>query len=166
MSHQQPPAMNPEALPQQRLYEVKKLPDFKGRGVRINVPIGTNGIAKKKPASAVFLCQAEWSWSPVHHRIENYHISLNTKRDKWVLWVSYYDDWGWPWTWEPYEDVWTCDYRHSNRHEASLYLLHSYWACARLDDSIDEFHWIGAEGLLGISELRALGSLIWDSNEN
>lgn len=164
MSYQQPPAMNPEELPQQRLYQVKTLPDFDGLPSPKLEAVSSEGIPKRKPSSATFLCQAEWSWSPVHHRLENYHVSLNTKRDKWLLWVSYYNDWEQPWKWETYKEIYSV--RRSalpNKWNASLHLLRKYWAGARDDDYIDEFHWIGAEGLLSTSDLRTLGRGVWSA---
>jgi len=162
MSHQQPPAMNPEELPQQRLYEVKTLPDFDALPLPKLEEVGSNGIPKKKPSSATFLCQAEWSWSPVHHRLENYDVSLNTKRDKWLLWVSYFNDWERPWKWETYQEVYSVDRSVvKKKSAASLLLLWKYWSDARDNEYIDEFHWIGAEGLFDAGDLNTLGHLVW-----
>ena len=162
MSYQQPPAMNPEELPQQRLYQVKTLPDFDGLPSPKLEAVGSEGIPKRKPSSAIFLCQAEWSWSPVHHRLENYYVSLNTKRDKWLLWVSYYNDWERPWRWETYQEVYSIDRsRVVDRRAASFELLWKYWIDARDNEYIDEFHWIGAEGLFDAGDLNTLGHLVW-----
>ena len=162
MSHQKPPAMNPEELPQQHLYQVKTLPDFGALPLPKLEVVGSEGIPIKKPSSATFLCQAEWSWSPIHHRLENYHVSLNTKRDKWLLWVSYYNDWEEPWRWETYQDVYSSDRSViKKKSTASLQLLWKYWSDARDNEYIDEFHWIGACGDLLISDIRTLGRAVW-----
>jgi len=166
MSHQKPPAMNPEDLPQQRLYEVKPLPDFEALPPPVIEVVGSEGIPMRKPSSATFLCQAEWSWSPIHHRLENYHVSLNTKRDKWLLWVSYYNDWERPWKWETYQEVYSIDRSVvMEKSAASLQLLWKYWSDARDDEYIEEFHWIGAEGSLVVKDLQAIAGSVWRKNQ-
>ena len=164
MSHQKPPAMNPEDLPQQRLYEVKTLPDFGALPLPRLEAFGSEGIPTRKPSSATFLCQAEWSWSPIHHRLENYHVSLNTKRDKWLLWVSYYNDWERPWRWDTYQEVYSVDRSVVKKSAASLQLLWKYWSDARDNEYIDEFHWIGAEGLLAVKDLQAIAGSVWEKD--
>jgi len=162
MSYEQPPAMSPEELPQQRLYEVVSLPNFDSLPSPQLEKSGLAGIQEIKPSSATFLCQAEWSWSPMHHRLENYHVSLNTKRDKWLLWVSYYNDWERPWRWETYQEVYSVERSKVVKKGAvSLQLLWKYWSDARDNEYIDEFHWIGACGDLLISDIQTLGRAVW-----
>lgn len=162
MSRQKRPAMNPDELPQQCLYEVKILPNFNALPPPTLEAVGSEGIPKNKPSSATFLCQAEWSWSPIHHRLENYHVSLNTKRDKWLLWVSYYNDWERPWKWETYQDVYSVERSVVvKKSTASMQLLWKYWSDARDTEYIDEFHWIGAEGLLAVKDLKSVARHIW-----
>ena len=44
---------------------------------------------------------------------------------------------------------------------ASLLLLWKYWSDARDNEYIDEFNWIGAEGLFDAGDLNTLGHLVW-----
>lgn len=162
MSHQKPPAMNPEELPQQRLYEVKRLLRNKMMCQPELELAGSGDNPKKKPSSATFLCQAEWSWSPAHHRLENYHISMNARRNKFVLWVSYFNDWERPWKWETYEEIWTLSSECSSKFRSAQYLILKHWEYGRDAEYLDKFHWIGAEGLLDVADANAIAREVWE----
>ena len=164
MSHQKPPVMSYRDLPQQRLYQVTGLPDFSGLPLPTQSESGSGGIPRAMPESAQFICQAEWAWSPMHNRIENYYLSSSQADSRWILWVSYFDDSELPWHWETYEDVYVIDQAGIPEVVASIWLLKRYWELARDDEYIDEFHWIGSEGLLEISDLKAIARIVWQES--
>lgn len=87
--------MSPEALPRQRLYLV---PDFPAAPADWHCDLDDRvpGLPARRPRTARYVAQVEWSWSPLHGRIDAYHLSLNEARDRWVLWVGYFD----PATWK------------------------------------------------------------------
>ena len=164
MSKQPPPVMSPIDLPRQHLYLVK---DFNYLNDQSNASLavaGLSGVPRAKPRSAAFICQAEWSWSPAHHRIENYFISLNTKRSHWVLWVSCYNDWEWPWRWETYSDVCIVLREGLTKVVAAKLLLSVFWRSQRDEQEIDKFHWIGALGLLDIAGVQGVGRAVWSDD--
>jgi len=87
-------AQNPRepknALPQQRLTLIPDYPQFPS-GWRAAIGDRAPKLPGKMPHSARYLPQVEWSWSPLHGRINAYHLSLNRSRDCWILWFSYFD---------------------------------------------------------------------------
>src|SRR5262245_46865555 len=51
---------------------------------------GTAALAKRMEQTTSFVCKIEWSWSPVHERMESYYLE---RRDPyWILWEEPYDD--------------------------------------------------------------------------
>jgi hypothetical protein len=59
--------LSPSLLPQQRLYEVKTLPEWPS-GVKpvVGYPgeLGVLNLPKRRSRHAIYLCQAEWAWTP------------------------------------------------------------------------------------------------------
>ena len=71
--------ISPSALPQQRLYEVKSLP-----ATTAQLPVklldyeqehGLLGIPKTPTKKSIPVGKVEWSWSPMHSRVDQYVIS-------------------------------------------------------------------------------------------
>ena len=123
MTQQQPPAMAPEQMPQQRLYAVADSPEAALTSLVTSGIMGEEGIPKRMPRGASFICQAEWAWSPWNNRIDNYHISLDSTRRRWVFWSSWLDDNGLPWQWvtrdrvmtQIFKDVWPAQARRMSQ---------------------------------------------------
>ena len=80
-------------LPQQRLYEVKALPTWPS-GVRpvVGYPgeLGVPDLPKQRSRHAIYLCQAEWAWTPHHNRLAAYYLSRG--RRHWLLWLGGHHD--------------------------------------------------------------------------
>lgn len=153
-------AMSPSELPQQRLWRVADLPERPpGWTATIGRPPPEVG-PRKMPSSARYLGQVEWAWSPMHSRIDAYHLSLDRSRSRWLLWVRHYDgNWGrWPGA-----DV----EAHAARarlawHDAAMLLLADYWADARDADGVDRFHWIAQSGVLEVGALSEVARAVWE----
>ena len=67
--------MSPELLPRQKLNEVVTVPELpKGLDPKVDLgePLQRNR-PKASPRKITFVCSVEWSWSPMHHRIDNYY---------------------------------------------------------------------------------------------
>ena len=85
--------LSPSLLPQQRLYEVKTLPQWPS-GVRpvVGYPgeLGVPNLPKRRSRHAVCLCQAEWAWTPDHDRLDAYYLARG--RRHWLLWLGLHND--------------------------------------------------------------------------
>lgn len=70
--------LSPSLLPQQRLYEVKTLPQWPS-GVQpvVGYPdeLGVPDLPKRRSRHTVCLCQAEWAWTPHHDRLGAYYVA-------------------------------------------------------------------------------------------
>lgn len=68
--------LSPSLLPQQRLCEVKTLPESPS-GVRPVVghlgEFGVPNLPKRRSRHAVCMCKAEWAWTPDHDRLKAYY---------------------------------------------------------------------------------------------
>ncbi len=152
--------MSPDALPQQRLYLV---PDMGGTPKNLcitkGVP-GEDGIPSKLPRSATPIAQVEWAWSPMHNRIDSYHISMDSNRSRWVFWQSFFDDSNLPWRWELVSAVSTPRAGISKRLAAAALLQH-YWQQEIEDMELDHYHWINDTDLLSIGEVSEIARLVW-----
>ena len=92
-------SMSPEAMPLQRLVAVAVLSDRPkpfdsavGWGEKPDGVLLPNG-----PSKADYLGQVEWSWSPMHNRVDAYYLSRS--RTHWILWLYSYDDNWEKWDW-------------------------------------------------------------------
>lgn len=155
-------AMHPQALPQQRLYRVAKHP-LAPPGWRAGVGRSATDVPalpERMPRSARYLAQVEWSWSPLHGRIDAYHLSLNAARSRWVLWLSYFD-----------ENCWRFVDTHIaasapragvQGSDAAILLLEAYWRGeAEGESSLDAFHWVNQEGVLSAGDLKQIAQRVW-----
>lgn len=154
-------AMSPSDLPRQRLWLVEGLPRRPRRWAATigRAPAGV--LPTSMPASARYLGQVEWAWSPMHSRIDAYHLSLDRSRSRWLLWVRHYDT-NWD-RWPPGSDV----EAHAPRarlgwRDAAMLLLADYWAEARDDEHVDRFHWIAQTGVLEVGALSEVARAVWD----
>ncbi len=70
--------LSPSLLPQQRLYEVKALMTWPS-GVKpiVGYPgeLGVPNLPKRRSRNAIYLCQAEWAWTPHHNRLAAYYLA-------------------------------------------------------------------------------------------
>lgn len=149
--------MSPEQLPQQRIVPVADLAerpdpfdavvgwDEKPAGVEL-----PNG-----PRNADYLGQVEWTWSPMHSRIDAYYISRG--RTHWLLWIySYDDDDGWTWL-----AIGHAPRSQASRMQAAIHLMVDFWRMEKHKAELDHYHWINEHGDLGASEWRTIALLVW-----
>jgi hypothetical protein len=153
--------MSPGALPQQRLYLV---PDIGSTPDNISISSsnpGRDGIPRKLPRSATPIAQVEWAWSPMHNRIDSYHISMDTTRSRWVFWHSYFDDNCFPWRWVVAAATSTPRAGLSKKQAAAALLQH-YWLQETEDMELDHYHWINDADLLDIGEVAEIARSVWE----
>jgi hypothetical protein len=109
--------------------------------------------------TTAFLCRIEWSWSPVHYRMESYY--LQRCRSHWVLWVKHHGE-------ELYQPIpiARCQRGEGFAQEyktAAMILLAAVLTeeIRRYDSELDRFHAITDTGLLSTEELNAVGDTVW-----
>lgn len=154
--------MSPSQLPQQRIREVVGLPprpesfdSIAGYGV---VSPGTP--PRNMSTNAIYLCQVEWAWSPMHNRLDAYY--LHRGRSDWTLWTRYWDDnWG---EWE-YTAVASVPRRGVELRVAAIHLLLDFWSYDRRESDVDRYHWINEEGILDVADIEAIADAVWDAPE-
>ena len=154
--------MLPTELPQQRLYLVKGLPERPGTW---SAKFGkeAEGLAPPAmPRSARYVAQVEWSWSPMHMRIDAYYLSMSTHHRHWVLWVKGYDD-NWS-RWMDPSAVAAGPRAGLNANAAARLVLRDYWTNAR-DSELDRFHWQNENGLLDAGDIALIAYTVWGEGD-
>jgi hypothetical protein len=155
-------AMSPSDLPRQRLWLVEHLPPRpRGWSATVDRPPPTL-LPMSMPASARYLGQVEWAWSPMHSRIDAYHLSLDRSRSRWLLWVRHYDDnrGRWP---SAEVEAFAPRARLAWR-DAAMLLLAEYWTEARDEFDVDRFHWIAQTGVLEVGALSEVARAVWEAS--
>ena len=149
-------------LPQQRLNEVTELPErpdgFTGQHVFLKA---FSDEPKRAPRKTIFLGTAEWTWSPMHNRIDNYYVSKN--RRYWFLWSHFYNQYDPPfkWEWHLYAAALKQTRKRIKEFDAAIYLLHDFWKEESVNESIGHYHFIAKTGFLSIEDFQALARLVW-----
>ena len=110
------------------------------------------------PKTARFLGTLEWAWGVMHDHVSPYFISTNRGRTHWLLWSHSYDynEYGWVDT--------LCAYAPKKsvpQKTAAIYLVLEDLRSDAAARKLDQFHWIGAEGLLSVPELLAIAREVW-----
>ena len=161
--HRSPLAMLPGSLPQQRLSEVKTLPN-RPAGLDI-YSVWDKAILKnppvRSPRNVQFICSTEWAWSPMHGRIDNLYLGRRDRR--WILWNNWVEDGGYPWTW--HWDYYLYSSRTGELDPAlvATHMLLSMWKYEVAAEWLYEPpHWIANEGLLDVASIHAIARMVWD----
>ena len=152
--------MSPELLPRQKLNEVVTIPKLpKGLAPKVEwVEPLLRDPPRASPRKLTFLFSVEWSWSPMHHRIDNYY--LNPRRTGWLLWNNWVNDGTIPWSWH-----WLlmahCKKGKFAEKTIAIHLIKALWECEQEHQMLDEFHWINNTGLLSVEEIQAIARAVW-----
>ena len=153
--------LSPSLLPQQRLYEVKRLPEWPS-GVRpvVGYPgeLGVPDLPKRRSRHAICLCQAEWAWTPDHDRLEAYYLARS--RRYWLLWRGLHNDETTPWSWE-WGIVALVPHKGVEERTAASLLLASYWGFQRDDSHLDRYHWLNDTAYLDVGDVEAIARAVW-----
>ena len=152
--------MSPDFLPRQKLNEVvtlPKLPEGLAPKVDLDEPLQRNR-PRASPRKLTFICSVEWSWSPMHHRIDNYY--LNPRRAGWLLWNNWVEDGGFPWTW--HWDLMAYGNRcRSDAKSIACHLILELWKFDAKYHQTEQYHWINNTGLLSTEEIQAIAREVW-----
>ena len=158
--HTTPVLMSPDHLPQQRVAAVITVPE-KPTGLVIRPwyeqPKWVDA-PKRSPRNVELICGAEWAWSPMHNRIDNYY--LNPRRSGWLLWNNWVKDGGVPWTW--HWDLMAYGNRcRSDAKTIASHLVLELWKFDAKYHQVDHFHWINSTGLLRVEDVQAIAREVW-----
>lgn len=156
--------MSPEALPPQRMYLV---PDFPAAppGWQPDLDDRAPGLPARLPRTARYVAQVEWSWSPLHGRIDAYNLSLSRARNRWVLWCSFFDQTSWKFV--DTHIAASAPRAGLQGADAAVLLLQAYWAAeADNENELDAFHWINEEGLLSAGQLKEIARRVWQASDD
>ena len=152
--------VSPVSLPRQKLNAVVTIPELpKGLAPKVELvePL-LRDPPKASPRKLTFLFSVEWSWSPMHHRIDNYY--LNPRRTSWLLWNNDLDDGTVPWSWH-----WLlyahCAKAKCDEKTIAIHLIKALWESEAEHQAVDQYHWINNTGLLSVEEIQALGRAVW-----
>ena len=110
---------------------------------------------KRMPRTATYILGVEWSWSPMHSRVESYYISTNRSRSHWFFWHSYIDDNDWSY---PRINTITAmgTYKGVNKKEAAIKLLEIYWKNEANEYDLDKGFMYSSYGLLSDEEAQPI----------
>lgn len=156
--------MRVEELPQQRVTLVVSLPARPEGFAGLATPPASTRPPARMPASARYIGQVEWAWSPVNTRIDAYYLSTNRARTHWFLWLRLFDDnygrWDAP-------QIYACALKGKvDSTVAATYLLMDAWSADARQIELDRFHWINKACLLSVEELGAIGRVVWAVGES
>jgi hypothetical protein len=166
MSHLHIP-MSPADFPQQKLYEVKPFPKWPaGCGVTLlggQVENVLPGIPNQPTEDSIPLAQVEWSWSPMHARVDAYE--LHRGDEHWLLWCggpednasTYISNW-YAVTCMPIGDI--------SKEDAAKFLLLAYWDSEFGDISLDRYHWINRADALSVADINSIANEVWAEEDD
>jgi len=165
-------AMSIGNLPQQRIYPIVTLPKrpeyfssmLNPRHYDVQDDRYLTGFKKIElegmPDSAKYMGTAEWAWSPIHNRIDAYHIAKDDVQKHWVLWSEWLDNNAIPICLKHYVYA-MCPEKHVDLKAAAIYLLMDVWEFEHDNIELDKFHFLDNIGLLSVGEFNAIGRHIW-----
>lgn len=164
--------MSPEALPQQRLVLVDELPNRPDGLLLITGPIPDQIVPRV--GSSEDLCQLEWSWSPMHSRVQLWSICESVCGKFLILTTGLFNDESLfcgveesdeeikgpePWDFHCLGYCQKID-GISLRDHAVLLLIDALKQ-ELSDTDLDPYHWINATDLLDCSDLEAISREVW-----
>jgi len=155
-------AMTPDQLPQQRIHAVVDLPPRpKSFESHCGKYLSIRGLpSDNRTVKIQFIGTVEWAWSPMHSRIESYHISTNRYRTHWCVWVCRFD--GYSCQWESERTLYAyCENRRIPKKTAAIHLLIDAWDYEREFEELEHFHLLNSVELLSVAEFRAIGRAVW-----
>ena len=119
---------------------------------------------KTLPKTAEFIFTAEWWYSPVSTRIDNYHVVKDKSKNYWVLWLTWFDD-NW---WRDEEKVLTqipISEAKDIKTAASILVAKS-WKEEIGEYELDHPEFISQTGLLDMDEIKVIVNDIWAGENN
>ena len=107
----------------------------------------------------MFVCTAEWSWSPAHDRVDTYWISQTRNKQWWLLWASWYED---SIGKDEYVIYYACEGKFETKQQAAYSLLRDAWKVDVAEQNLDRPHDIDRVGILSYEDIDNLMKEVWD----
>lgn len=150
--------MSPAEMPQQRIVAI---PILSKRPRPFDAVVGWDELPEgvslpNGPYDADYLCQVEWSWSPIHGDICAYYLS--NEQDHWVLWIRSYDDNWDKWLWIAVGHV---PRKQASSDVAAIHLLADLWRFQRVENDLDHIHAINEVHVMDVGTVRAIALMVW-----
>ena len=166
--------MRPDDLPQQKVYAVTDIPeppsDFEASCLmqfgledardQYEWSIPEEDLPQRFPGAATFIAQVEWAWVPSHDRLDAYYICSNRRRSHWFLWLRWPDDNAPEFRMNSLLYAY-CPCKAMDRKTAAIQLLLHSWRYEAAASERGRFDWINGAGLLTVSELQAIATVVW-----
>ena len=114
------------------------------------------------PESSTYAFTAEWWYSPVSTRIDNYFISKDKSNKYWVLWNSWFDD-----NWLKDEEDILTEIKVGEASDikfAAKLLIAKAWREEKGASSLDYPEFISQTGLLDVDDIEEIANSIWDED--
>ncbi|MCW5716750.1 MAG: hypothetical protein KIS68_02850 [Bauldia sp.] len=154
--------MTPQQIPQQGVYIPVGAP---WRPERFDVAVGyderslpEDAQLKRPPRKAHYLFQAEWAWSPMNNRLSAFY--LHRGRRYWSIFDRAYDEDGPQSRWQWYQRA-VVPLRQASAKQAAFWLMVELMKFDHDEAFVEEWHWIGEAGELGIAETKAIAHIVW-----
>ena len=111
-----------------------------------------------EPDPALYLGALEWSWSPMHSRMDSYYLSCN--RDYWMIFMHLLEDGSssWEWSWYLYA---IAPKVSGDDRSIGFWMIHDLLKHDAGIHEVDAFHLVSAEGLLTVGDYENIGQLVW-----
>ena len=151
-------AMSPNELPSQRLHEVVELAS-RPKGVEFVACTDEDPkeiLPERRPTNMTYLGSVEWAWSPMHDRIDAYH--LHRGRNHWILYIEDLEPEMPDYAWSVGAFV---QRKGVDERQAAVHLLMERWKAEHDLWDLDEFGFINQEGFLSMSELKEIARRVW-----
>ena len=111
-----------------------------------------------EPDSALYLGALEWSWSPMHSRMDSYYLSYD--KDHWMIFMHLLEDGSssWEWSWYLYA---IAPRVSADDRSVGFWMIHDLLKYDAVTHEVDEFHLVSGEGLLTVGDFENIGQLVW-----
>ena len=134
-----------------------KRPEFLEPKIELEEPY-LRQTPEASPRKRTFLFSAEWAWSPINNRLNNYY--LNSNRTSLLLWNNYVEDGfvNWTWHWELLAYAKHCQ---SDEKTVATHLILEFWKYEAERHLLEHYDRINNLGLLSVEQVQAIAREVW-----
>ena len=158
--------LDPADKPLERLYLVTDVPT-RPENLSVNMAWSDAVWPKSlpdKPSPALYLGALEWSWSPMHSRLDSYYLSYTA--DHWLVFLHNLEDGGFEseWTWEWYLYA-IAEHVLDDEHTIAFWLIYELLRQDHRSHELDHFHLVSDTGVLSVGDFLNIGKLVWETDD-
>jgi len=158
--------LDPADKPLERLHLVTDVP-IRPENLSVNMAWSDTVWPKSlpdKPSPALYLGALEWSWSPMHSRLDSYYLSYTA--DHWLVFLHNLEDGGFEseWTWEWYLYA-IAEHVLDDEHTIAFWLIYELLRQDHRSHELDHFHLVSDTGVLSVGDFLNIGKLVWEADD-